>query len=756
MTPAEQSFHGDRPIEAPSEDRLGFGPAARHVAEAIHKMASPDGFVIGIEGEWGSGKSSFINLVSDALRKPGSASEIVRFLPWLISSREGLLKELFTEITKAALRIDAGDVQVHGWKKLRGHIWPSRYSAQALRKRKIKGLFSRFSSRLVQAGKLAELLGLSGAGTAMEAGKRAAEEWLGNTSLEKEKAQIQEELRRLERKIVVFVDDLDRLEPNEVVEVLRLVRAVVDFPNVIYVLCYSRDIIAKNLSTALHIEKGEEFLEKIVQVSFSVPRPEAFDLRRMFRHDLQLLYPELLEGDGAHSRALMERLAHVIDIEGGRALLTPRHVVRAVNALRFHATPVLENIDVPDMVWLQLIRLQSERLYEWVGGYLIGFAAKHAGARISDEGKKAELQQLNSILDGLPGIDSNRESRMLVLTELPGIEFDFERQADQQKFKMVLSLYGREDVSSQIRGKRLGSPQHFRYYFSLTAPQGAIHDREYAGFIENARDCPEVAVRQFSELVASLNPQGKSSVQALLDRLKGDAINDVPDEAIPGILASLAEGMDVAALKTGRGDWGEYWVWRDADKVFEGLWGRLRQSLSESDRNALLKQLFGDGRAIGWLTGLFRSEIFGHGIYGSEAKPENERTFSRDELDVVAQQLLRRYRELTAKDLPHLPKVAHVLYSWKQYSPDSIDEIKKKVGEICGSDSGFLNLLQGMRGWQATNGVVSYPLKMSSLSRFMDVEQVKARLESLVDVADRRVADSAKDLLAALRAGDDE
>lgn len=118
MTPAEQSFHGERPIGAPSEDRLGFGPAARHVAEATDKMAPPDSLVIGIQGEWGTGKSSFINLVSDALRKPGNAPEIVRFLPWLISSREGLLKELFTEITKAALRIDAGDVQVRGWRKL--------------------------------------------------------------------------------------------------------------------------------------------------------------------------------------------------------------------------------------------------------------------------------------------------------------------------------------------------------------------------------------------------------------------------------------------------------------------------------------------------------------------------------------------------------------------------------------------------------------------------------------------------------------
>jgi predicted KAP-like P-loop ATPase len=324
-------------------------------------MASPDGFVIGIEGEWGSGKSSFINLVSDALHSTEDAPEIVRFLPWLINSREGLLKELFTEITEAALHIDVDEVQDRGWRK---YVWTGHHSQQAERKKKLKKLLSQFSSRLVQAGKLAELSGLVGAGTVVEAGVNAAKEWLGNTSLEKEKRQIQKELRKLKRKIVVLIDDLDRLESNEVAEILRLVRAVVDFPNVIYILCYSREILAKNIATALKIEKGEEFLEKIIQVRFSIPRPEAFDLRRMFRHDLQQLYPDLLDSEHPQSHLDIARLARIIDIEGGRALLTPRHVVRAVNALRFHATPVLENIDIPDMVWLQLIRLQSEDLYE--------------------------------------------------------------------------------------------------------------------------------------------------------------------------------------------------------------------------------------------------------------------------------------------------------------------------------------------------------------------------------------------------------
>src|SRR5690606_9985159 len=146
-----------------------------------------------------------------------------------------------------------------------------------------------------------------------------------------------QELSHLKRKIVIFIDDLDRLEPNEVLEVLRLVRAVVDFPNIVYVLCYSRDIITNNLSTALNIPKGEKFLEKIIQVSFTVPQPEAFDLRNMFYLELQRLFPDLLSNDNHKSKSILERLSYVIDDEGGRALHTPRDVTRAINALRFYA-----------------------------------------------------------------------------------------------------------------------------------------------------------------------------------------------------------------------------------------------------------------------------------------------------------------------------------------------------------------------------------------------------------------------------------
>ena len=60
---------------------------------------------------------------------------------------------------------------------------------------------------------------------------------------------------------------------------LRLIRAVADFPDVIYVLSYDPHVVASVLKKAVQVDDGAAFLEKIVQINIRVPRPEAFDLR---------------------------------------------------------------------------------------------------------------------------------------------------------------------------------------------------------------------------------------------------------------------------------------------------------------------------------------------------------------------------------------------------------------------------------------------------------------------------------------------
>ena len=97
----------DQPVTSRSGDRLGFTPIAEQLAKAIAGQRSPNGFVFAIEGRWGSGKTTLINLTIEALKTLGPiAPEIVTFSPWLIGDREELLRSLFDELASSAIKID--------------------------------------------------------------------------------------------------------------------------------------------------------------------------------------------------------------------------------------------------------------------------------------------------------------------------------------------------------------------------------------------------------------------------------------------------------------------------------------------------------------------------------------------------------------------------------------------------------------------------------------------------------------------------
>ncbi|MCY0519276.1 P-loop NTPase fold protein, partial [Pseudomonas aeruginosa] len=81
--------------------------------------------------------------------------------------------------------------------------------------------------------------------------------------------------------------------PSQIAEVFRLVRAVADLPRFTHILCYDRQIITHAVEYALNIEDGSRYLQKIIQLSFKLPRPEAFDLRNEFRQRAEALYQQI-------------------------------------------------------------------------------------------------------------------------------------------------------------------------------------------------------------------------------------------------------------------------------------------------------------------------------------------------------------------------------------------------------------------------------------------------------------------------------
>ena len=373
-------IQGERSLREGDVDRLGFAEVADRIASAIVDRASAEGLVIGLDGEWGSGKSSLLHLIERSLHSLPEAQQpsIISFRPWLLGKRDALLAGLFGELAEkiAAVASARGD-------GAKATVQKAKQTAETVR---------RFARALGRAGEFIEAgevifvpLGtggrfLRGLGTLAEKKKEDGEEERDLAAL---KDKITADLRTLGHRFIVTVDDVDRLEPEEVLEVLRLVRSVADFPNVVYVLCYDIDRLAEAIESSANIDDGNAFLEKIVQLTVMVPKPEPFELRQWFSDEVSGLVGPLPPG-------VTERLLAVIDQEGGNQLQTPRSVVRTLDSLRFF-WPALrdEAIDVADLVWLQLIKDGSPSLYRWIETYVASVAATSFGTATVSEGSIA-------------------------------------------------------------------------------------------------------------------------------------------------------------------------------------------------------------------------------------------------------------------------------------------------------------------------------------------------------------------------------
>lgn len=736
------NFSGDRPIEKSEDDKLGFKFAANHIASAIQHYSSPEGFVFGLEGAWGSGKSSFVNLIAAALKDIESAPEIVKFSPWIISSRDALLVELFREIAQAASKIDLIEVDSSNGS--------SRADERSENRANLKKKLHSYGNHLAKIGKIAGLANLFGvpyaelAEKGLSAVSEAVKTWSDEESIETEKEILKKELRNLSRKIVVFVDDLDRLEPVEAGEVVRLVRAVADFPNVVYVLCYSRPILAKSLSKAYALDdEGVGYIEKIVQATFSVPKPEDFDLRAMFREELLALFPSNRNSHNSpESISRLQALAEVIDYEGGRTLNTPRDVIRAINALRLYAGPVINEIDLADAVWLQLIRIRSTELFEWIESYINNVASIALGAHVTTQSKEYTLDKLTKILEKENG---NNDERFRELKRmLPGIGLKKDSAAAQaNKWDLYVDVNA-SSLATFVNNRRLGSPQHFRFYFSLSMPSSALADADFEKFILSSANSPSEAAEFFKQLANTPRRRGGVLAEAILERLLDTGIEQLPVAAIPGVIRSIGEGIDDAARLIGTGGWGEYWIWHTADRIFTGAWKRV----PIVDRPNLLNKLFQSGRSLGWLTNILRAETFAHGRYGARAKPMEERLFTPNEFGSVVAIMLARYRTSDPKELLGSLNFSGLLYAWAQCEAGCDSEVRDWVYHQTEADNNLLEFLEKMKSWASVNDVTTYRLRTEIISHFMDVDAVRARLDRLSISTDERLRQQANSLLA--------
>lgn len=312
----------DRAIEAPESDALERGPfVASLIKTLVHTDYSAStgvvtarratGFVVGLTGEWGLGKSSVLNLLSHELKQMEHVV-VATLNPWLFKGRDELVEAYFNSLREAL-----------------------GYSTSE-KTRKLLRQLERYKASIEFVGTTtASIIDVVvGAGIATTFWNK----WLLKLvrllnkpkalSAQQERKSLEAKLAEEEIAVVVLIDELDRVEDEEVRAVAQLVKAVGDIKGVSYLVAYDQDRVAQALGKGAtpddRQKTGESYLEKIIQ--FPIP------LRPLFEDDARDLLLHAMRSNGVSMPAATEPHQTEIFNQLLRVIRTPREIKRLIGA----------------------------------------------------------------------------------------------------------------------------------------------------------------------------------------------------------------------------------------------------------------------------------------------------------------------------------------------------------------------------------------------------------------------------------------
>jgi len=178
-------------------------------------------------------------------------------------------------------------------------------------------------------------------------------------------------LSSIECRFLIIVDDLDRLQPDELRQILTLVKTFGNLPNVTHLLAYDREIVNAALGGLVTSGLDDDlptFLEKVVQVELDLPYPTESSLRKLTTEKLTAIFGSSPEMD-------VEDWLRVSEVAFEHYMKRPRDVVRVCNALSIVWPSVEAEVYMPDLLAVELLRHYDRATYDLIRSlknYLIG------------------------------------------------------------------------------------------------------------------------------------------------------------------------------------------------------------------------------------------------------------------------------------------------------------------------------------------------------------------------------------------------
>lgn len=471
----------DTAIEKCEDDDLDRRLVAENFAKAIDAYDKKDSCVIGIQGQWGDGKTSFINMALEKLPSPEKFL-VVKFNPWYFTGDHQILRQFCAILSQALDKPEASDSLKEAAKLIR----------------RISSVIKPLTPVLNVGG---TFLGLPLAGIFVNGVCEHAKEFADNLTdsfqpsenITDIKIKIEEALKGFDKKILVVIDDIDRLSESEIYEVFRMVKIIGDFPHTIYLLSYDKKKVSESLKNK---GCGEKFIDKIVQHEFDVPQISKFRLQGFFDRNINEIlgkfeYPATEEDNDDYrslvSSGLMTKIENMRDAK------------RVLNKVYFDYGCVKGEVNFFDFLAVCVLQIHAPEVYE--------FLARNGKVVIRDYsyGITEDIRnQYNKFKKDLSLSDERWDTRLL-----------------EHIFPILTKT---ERPQKSVSEKRLCSAGHFEKYFLLTLPKDTISELEYERIIKAAGDYKLLhsAIKAYQEI-----PQQRILLSGLRERTKRFAADHI-------------------------------------------------------------------------------------------------------------------------------------------------------------------------------------------------------------------------------------
>jgi predicted KAP-like P-loop ATPase len=688
------SYISDSPIETTDDDRFGVSLFAKSIAKGIVDIDEPVGTVIALNGPWGSGKSSVVNLVRKEIADLKVANlSVTEFKCWWFRGEEALVLAFFKHL---------------------GTILKDSFPDKA------KGLIKDFTHTLLQltptvAPAIAAASGHPWMKFFGDGAKALESAFFTGDSIEKSFKKISDLLKAGDKRFLVIIDDIDRLSPDEALAIFRLIKSVGHLPKVTYLVVFDRELAEKAVQQKYPSE-GPHFLEKIIQAAFEVPAPLKTDLNAAALTAIDNIC-------GPIKKNQINRLMNLFHDVVSPCITSPRHLVRFRGAMSVTWPAIANEVDVADFIALEAIRLYEPALFKAIRlnkANLCGVRSDMERSNFRDG------RQFEPLLRLVP--EDRRERAITALRRLfPRVETNF---------------HGSEWIGTWDAERRVCVEKHFDTYMRLTLSNDALSLTQINEIIARAGESDYIK-QTFIEASKARRANGTSMVPVFLDEMTTHA-HAIERANVEPFLASLFEIHDEIDLPEDEAK--GFMAMANTTFRYHWLIRRLTRDRFDLEERTDLYERCMENASFRWLVDFAQSaqECY---------REENGRRLA-DEDCLVSEEAVNRLKEralmalrTAASDgsLLGQGKLLRFLYMWRHFSGDAT-EVKAYTDSLLSNDAAVLALVRASTSvaWSAGIGFdglgdrVGTPTTQVAIEEGMDILDIAKFREAI----ERLIADA--------------